>query len=145
MKGVLLPDHIPLNKYELTIVGMPRFTFTQIDGLEEELEAVDLPDRTAASGGNTKPLEFKASLPLHHQIEQIAMENWFLSSQDPVAIDYKKQGTMLYRSISGLIVKSFLIVGIFPFKRKTGDVEMSNEGELHVIEWTFKGDRIIVL
>lgn len=145
MKGVLLPDHMPLNKYVLTVAGLPPFTFTQIDGLEEELEAVDLPDRTTASGGNTKAIEFKASLPLHHLMEQSAMEGWFMESQDPVSPAYKKQGTLVLRSISGILVKSFIIVGMYPFKRKTGDLEMNNEGELHVVEWTFKGDMVISL
>lgn len=143
MKGVLQPDHIPLNKYELRIRDLPSITFITISGLEEELETTDLPDRTAASGGDTKPVEFTGTMPLHHLTEMQAMEEWFQDSQDPVAPNYKKTGTLVLTSITGLVRKTFLILGMFPCKRKTGDLEMANEGELHVVEWTFKGDDIL--
>ena len=32
MKGVLLPDHIPLNKYELRVRDLPPITFITISG-----------------------------------------------------------------------------------------------------------------
>lgn len=145
MKGVLNPDHIPLNNYELRIAMMPPLLFTTISGIEEELEAVDLPDRTAASGGHTKTIEFTATLPLHHILQVKAMERWYKDSQDPVSILYKKTGTLMTKSISGFLIKMFLLQGIFPCKMKTGDLDMNNEGELHVVEWTFKGDAILPL
>jgi hypothetical protein len=145
MKGVLQPDHIPLNKYELRVRDLPPITFITISGWEEELEDVDLPDRTAASGGNTKPIEFTATIPLHHVIEVQAMEAWFQMSQDPVSPNYKKTGTLVLSSISGLVRKTILLIGMFPCKRKTGDLEMANEGELHVVEWTFRGDDVIAI
>lgn len=142
MKGVLNSDHIPVNNYSLRVSGLPVFTFVSISGIEEELEAVDLPDRTAASGGHTKTFEFTASIPLHHRREQQAMERWFVDSQDPVAPDYKKNGTLVLTSISGMITASFLLEGIFPCNRKTADLEMGNEGEMHQVEWKFKGDQV---
>jgi hypothetical protein len=145
MKGVLQPDHIPLNNYQLRIQDLPTITFITIAGLEEELENVDLPDRTAASGGHTKTIEFTATMPLHHITEMTAMENWFSGSQDPVEQRYKKVGTLVLVSLTGLVRKSFLINGMFPCKRKTGDLDMANEGELHVVEWTFKADQVIAL
>jgi len=145
MKGVLNPDHIPLNNYALRVQGLPTFTFTAISGIEYELEAVDLPDRTAASGGHTKTIEFTASLPMHHTREIQAMEGWFADSQDPVAPNYKKNGTLIMTSISGMTVKSFLVAGIFPCNIKLPDVEMSNEGELQTIEYKFKGDSLTPL
>jgi len=143
MKGVLRPDHIPLNNYELRVRDLPPITFITIGGLEEELENVDLPDRTAASGGHTKPIEFTASMPLHHLTEMAAMEQWFMDSQEPVSPFYKKPGTLVLTSITNLIRKTFLIVGMFPTKRKTADLDMNNEGELHTVEWTFKADQVI--
>lgn len=139
MKGVLLADHIPVNNYELRIPGLPSLTFTSITGIEEELEAVDLPDRTAASGGHTKTIEFSANLPLHHVREQAAMERWYADSQDPVDPEYRKDGTLALKSISGMIIKRFLLAAIFPNKRKTMDLEMGDEGQMHVVEWNFKG------
>lgn len=144
MKGVIRPDHIPLNRYEMRVTGLPPLVWTTISGIEEELENVDLPDRTAASGGNTKTIEFEATLPLHHTVEQAAMEGWFADSQDNVAVDYKKNAMLIVSSLTGIVVKTLILSGIFPMKRKTGDLDMGNEGELHVVTWSFKGDQVIV-
>lgn len=142
MKQVLQPDHIPLNNYILRVVGLPDLQFVTIGGLEEELENVDLPDRTAASGGHTKTIEFEAALPLHHRLQQAAMETWYADSQEPVAIDYKKTAILTLPSLTNLVQARFTIIGMFPCKRKTGDLDMNNEGELHVVMWTFKADRV---
>jgi hypothetical protein len=143
VKGVLAPDHIPKNKYQLRILGFPPITFTAVGGLEEELETVDLPDRTAASGGNTKYVEFTARMPTHHVTERIALENWFAQCQDPVPPAYKKIGTLVKQSLSNIGSVSYMLHGLFICKRATQDLEMENEGELDEIEWTFKADRII--
>jgi hypothetical protein len=144
MKGIILPDHIPVNNYQMIVVGGPPIiTFTSIDGLEEELETVDLPDRTVASGGNTKSMEFTAQHPKHHTVEDAFLESWFLMSQDPVLPVYKKAATLLIQSISRLQTRTYNLIGLFPSKRKTADLEMNNEGELNVTEWTFKCDRLI--
>lgn len=142
MKGLILPDHIPLNRYQLLVVGGPPLIFTSIDGLEEELETVDLPDRTVASGGNTKSFEFVAMHPKHHTGEDDYLEEWFEQSQI-VLPTYKRAATLLVETISGIQVRSYNLIGLFPSKRKTPDLEMNNEGELFETEWTFKGDRII--
>ena len=143
MKGALQGDHIPLNKYQLIVLGMPELTFTEIGGLEEELETVDLPDRTVASGGQTKSVEFSASLPAHHLIQQAAMELWFKEAQDPVLSTYKKTGTLMLKSISGATLRTYSLLGLFVSKRATPDLEMANEGEMAVIEWTFKADQVL--
>ena len=52
MKGSIQADHIPVNKYEFLVVGIPGLVFTEISGLEQETESVVLPDRTTASGGD---------------------------------------------------------------------------------------------
>lgn len=142
MKGILLPDHIPVNNYELLVLGAPPIVFTSVDGLETELETVDLPDRTVASGGNEKPTEFTASHPKHHAVEDAYLEGWFKESQRAVPT-YKKAATLLVRSVSGLQVRSYNLIGLFPSKRKTPDLEMENEGEPFLTEWTFKADRVI--
>jgi hypothetical protein len=144
MKQVLLPDHIPVNNFDLVVVGGPPvIQFVTIDGLEEELDTVDLPDRTKASGGNTKPIEFTATHPKHHTIEDAFLELWFAEGQDPVLPTYKKAAALLVTSISSLNVRSFNLVGLFPSKRKTADLDMANEGELNVNEWTFMADLVI--
>ena len=145
LKGTILPDHIPVNNYELLVLGIVPLTFTEISGLEEELETTQLPDRTVASGGNTLPVEFTAMQPMHHLIEVGAMEVWFRESQDPVLPTYKKAATILVKSISGLQTRSYALTGVFPKKRKTPDLEMANEGEAAMIEWTFSADKVLPL
>lgn len=142
MKQVLLPDHIPVNNFELIVVGAPPLKFITIDGLEEELDTVDLPDRTKASGGATKAIEFTATHPKHHAVEDAFLEAWYVEARLALPT-YKKPGTLLIRSISSLQIRTFSVIGLFPMKRKTADLDMGNEGELNVNEWTFAGDLVI--
>lgn len=143
MKGVLLPDHIPVNNAELIIQGMPRLLFTKMSGIEEEIDKADLPDRTAASGGHSKAFEFTASQPIHHRVELAAMTQWWRDCQEPVAPNYKKNGTLVYYSISTRLRHTAQIIGVWVFKRKYSDYDMSNAGDLHEQEWTFSGDMVI--
>lgn len=143
MKGTLDSDHIPLNKYSLRVLGLFELTPTEIGGMEDELETVELPDRTRASAGHRGPTEITMMLPAHHTVEQAAVELWFRESQDPVAPTYKKSATLIMQSLSGESDRSFTLVGMFPTKRATPDLEMANEGELANIEWTFSVDDVI--
>ena len=140
MKGVIKEDHIPINKYEIIVAGMPPLLFTEILGLEKELQTTDLPDRTTASGGNTGPVEFTAKQPMHHTVEVAAMELWLQEGQDPVTPTYKKAGTLIRKSLTGNVVNTTTIIGLYVSKKKEPDLEMANEGEMAAIEWTFKAD-----
>lgn len=143
LKGTIKPDHINVNKYQFAVVGILPLIFTKISGLEEELDVVNLPDRTRASGGNSQPIEFTAMQPAHHTGEVAAMEVWFLEGHDPVLPTYKKPVTLSILSGSGGIVRSYTVLGVWPSKRKTPDLDMSNEGEMAEIEWTFQADSVI--
>lgn len=144
MKMVLLPDHIPVNNFDLVVVGGPPvIQFITFDGLEEELDTVDLPDRTKASGGSTKAIETTATHPKHHAVEDAFLEAWFLEARI-VSPLYKKAASLIVSSISGLQIRSYNLIGMFPNKRKTADLDIGNEGELNVTEWTFAIDMSIV-
>lgn len=143
MKGAILPDHIGVNKFQLLINGVAPLTITEATGLEDELQTTELPDRTRASGGNRGPSEVEIKIPMHHLIEQAAMELWFKESQDPVAPTYKKNATLLHFSISGLVIRSYSLIGVFPSKRVNPDLEMGNEGELALVTWTLSVDDVI--
>lgn len=148
MKGVILEDHIPLNKFILSVSGIGvDLIFTTVSGIEEELDSVEMPDRTVATGGRTKPVEFTAMLPLHHETEQAAMEEWFAQThgdgrEPSVNLDYKRTGTLRLPSISGIIQVSFVLDELFPCKRGLPDFEMESEGEMAQVEWTFKASDI---
>lgn len=145
LKGRIQPNHIPKNSFELQINGLAKtIFFTEIGEIPEELDVVDLPDRTTASGGgNTKATEFTGMQPSHHDVEVQIMESWFQEAQDPVAATYKKTGTLLQKAIDGTIVRTYTLQGIFPKRRSIGEMSIENEGELQVIEWTFSVDDVI--
>lgn len=143
MKGTILPDHMATNKYQLLVLGLPPLTPTEVSGIEDELETTKLPDRTVASGGNRNATEVEISLPMHHTVEQAAMELWFKESQDPVAPSYKKAATLIHKSISGAVTKTYSLIAVFPKKRALPDLEMENEGELAVVKWTLSIDDVL--
>lgn len=143
LKATLKPDHIPVNKYTLSIVGIIPLTFTSISGLEEEIDTVELPDRTKATGGNTKPVEITLNAPLHHTAENVALEAWYREAQDPVTSTYKKVATLTLQSGTGAIRRTFTLLGCWLSKRKTPDLEMENEGDMAVVEWTMQIDQVV--
>ena len=61
IKGAIQSGHAPRNKYRLIMVGLPPLTPTRVSGLESDTEAVELPDRTTASGGNEGIITFVLS------------------------------------------------------------------------------------
>jgi hypothetical protein len=145
VKGEILPDHIAVNKYTFQIVGLIPVTALEVSGIEDELETTELPDRTVASGGFRKATEFSAKVPLHHTLEQAALEKWFRDSQDPIAPDYKKAVTLTHESLSGKTARTFSLAGVFPKKRALPDLEAKNEGEIALVEWTFSADDVLPL
>lgn len=141
LKGLIQPGHIPVNKYQLIFPGMPPLTVVKIGGLEEELEVAEMPDRTVHSNGQTKASEFTMELMMHHEIEQLAMEAWYAMSKDPVLPGYKKDGTLIHLSVSTTGVPSvFALSGVFPKKRKLPDLDMGNDSDAAVVEWTMSVD-----
>jgi hypothetical protein len=140
MKMVLLPDHIPVNNFNLIVVGgPPLLQFITIDGFDWELDTVDLPDRTKASGGATKAIEFTATHPKHHVVEDVFLQAWFQEAQLGLPT-YKKAASLVNTSISRLQVRTWNLIGLFPMKQKTADLDIANEGEMNVTEWTFVAD-----
>lgn len=145
IKAVLQPDHIQVNKYTLMVAGMPPLTFTAISGIEEELDVNEMPDRTIATGGRTKPVEFDVTQPEHHLIERLAMEAWFSECKDPVSPLHKKVGTLLQFSQTDLVQVGYMLIGLFPSKRALPDLEMENEGEMGSLVWTMRADELLLV
>lgn len=142
MKGAISGNHIPVNHWELLITGMPPLTIIEQSGVEDELEKIKLPDRTVASGGNRGPVEVDVTMPMHHTVEQVAMEAWYKSSQDPILPTYKLAGTLIHYNVGGEAGRVFGLFGIFPFKRTTSDLEMGNEGEMATVVWSLSIDNV---
>lgn len=144
MKGSILPNHIPVNKYQFIVPGLPPLTPTTFSGIEEEIQTIDLPDRTKASGGNTASSEATMMIPMHHSIEIAAMEAWFREGQDPVTPTYKKPATLIMESV-GLIgpTRAYDLIGVWVCKRKLPDLEMKNDGDMAEAEYTLYIDQVL--
>jgi len=143
LKGTIEADHIPKHKYQLVVVGLPTLDLTYVSGIEDTLDVVDLPDRTKASGGRRGPVEMTVRLPLHHTVQQAAMEAWYREGQDPVLPTYKKPATLIWESLTGTRVRSFSFPDLFVGKRVTPEGEMSNEGEMTETEWMLHASDIL--
>jgi|SRR5690606_2416877 len=145
MKGEIQPDHMPANKFTLQVVGLVDLRVQEVSGLEDEIQVVDLPDRTVASGGVRNATEFDIMIPMHHTPEMAAMEAWFRESQDPVSPTYKKPCTLIHHSISGAADRSYTLLGVFPKKRTLPDLDKADEGEMTLCTWTLSVDDIVPL
>jgi len=145
LKGRIKADHIPLNKYALTVVGLPEITFLRVSGLESGIEMVELPDRTRASGGQVGTSELTVSIPSHHSTDVLAMELWFKESQDPITATYKKPAILTQFSGTGAITRTWQLSGCWNGGRAIAEVAFENAGELATIEYTLHVDEIIPL
>jgi len=56
---------------------------------------------------------------------------------------YKKVGTLIHLSISGNVLRTYSMTGIFPSKRALPELDMKNEGEMAEVEWTFQADNML--
>lgn len=142
LKGAVQPGHVPVNNFELIIAGLPPIFFTQISGLTDETESINLPDRTVASGGNSLPLEFTAMSFEHHTVERAALLLWQAEGVDPVSKTYKKAGNLIQRNIHGDIVSTRTLTGLWIKSSQTSDLDIANEGEPSMLEWTFSADSV---
>lgn len=144
MKGDIQEAHIPVNKFQLLVAGLPPLTPITIGALEEELDVVELPDRTKASGGETRSVETDVAIPAHHHVEIAAMEAWYAECQDPVTPTYKKVATLLQESnVTGQVPRTFTMLGVFITKRMTADLDRNNEGEMLNYTYTLSIDRLL--
>lgn len=141
IKGTMQPDILQVHKFQLIVTGLPiPFTLTSLSGIEDELDVAELPDRTNASGGRRKQIEFEIGIPAHHALEITQMEAWFQECQDPVSPLHKKPASVIIYSQSNLKYGTIALWGLFPSKRAMPDLELDNDGEMAVITYTMKAD-----
>jgi len=144
-KASLEPDHLPVSRFDLLVVGLAvPIHFVTLSGIEEEGEVVELPDRTKATGGRTRAVEFTASIPLHHTAEYLALEQWYAAAHDKVSPDYKRAATLLIWNLSQGLPRSFLLEGVWISRRALPDLDANNDGEMAVVEYTFQADNIAI-
>lgn len=144
IKNVIQELRIPVNKFQLTVQpGVGLLTLVSTTGLEEELDAAELPDRTMRSGGRSKPLEFDMVQPMHHAIEVLSMETWFRLCKMSLP-GYLKTGILIHQNESNIPTKRFTLPNLWIKKRAHSDLELENAGDMATITWTIQTDQILV-
>jgi hypothetical protein len=145
IKGVLDGNRVQVNKFQLFIAGvsLPP-VFTRISGLEVELDAIDLPDRTTRSGGREKPLEFEVDQPMHHTVELLSMEAWWLMCANTVP-GYIRVGALVMYDEYGFARKTGTLTGMWISKRSHSDLDLDNDGDMAIITWTIKADDLVFI
>ncbi len=143
IKGVVNPNHTPINNFKLIVVGLPPILFTKISGLEEETDKVKMPDRTLVSGGNVNHTEFTALSFEHHTVEHAAMKLWQKQGQDPVDPLYKKVGTLIKYGIDGKVASTRTLMGLWVTKSKEADLDLEDEGKPAMTEWSLSADKVL--
>lgn len=142
IKNVIAADELALNKFKFLVSGIIPVFFTEVRGLETEMENATLPDQTTVSGGRKKVSTFTAKMPAHHLIEVRALEEWLKQSEDPVDPGYKKPATLLFLSKTGSKLKAWNIKGCWCSKEKLPDADLKDEGNMAEVEFTFMADDV---
>jgi hypothetical protein len=140
--GNISPDHMPLNKYELLIVGMPKITFITVGSFTDATTEATLPDGTVASGGKSAPIEFNVTVPRHHLVDVALMDNWKKQGRDPIDKNYKKTGTLISYSGTGAVFKSEQLRGLWVRDKTTPEFDMGNDGEMAVNTYVMRADGV---
>jgi hypothetical protein len=145
IKGVIKENRVQTNKFTALIQpGVGQVLFTAMSGLEEELDAVELPDRTMRSGGRKKTIEFDATQPMHHDIEVLSMEAWYRECQDPVSPLHLKIMTLILWDQQGLPRRRVTLFNVWVKKRVHSDLELEGDGEMGTITWTLQADELMM-
>jgi len=140
---VIEQNHMPINKYQLLVTGFIPITFTKVSGFDREIDMIDLPDRTRASGGVERAVEFTAELPKHHLLEKAAIEAWYGMSKN--GSNYKYTANLIGYRLNGEVGSTIMFNNLWVQKIKEPDLDMANEGEMAVIEITFQADEAIII
>jgi hypothetical protein len=143
IKNVVQPNRVQVNKYQLIVQpGVGSVLLVSIGGLEEELDKVDLPDRTSRSGGREKQGETEIVQPMHHDLEVLAVETWYRMCKNTLPL-YLKLGILMIFDEWGSPRKRYTLPNCWLSKRKHADLELDNDGEMATITWTMNYDQII--
>lgn len=145
IKGILQVDHVPVNKFELSMQDMIPITVIKVSGIEEDTPSVILPDHTVHTGGRSEPVEFEIETPMHHKLERLAMEVWKEEAEEPVSPTAKKTGTLTMMSQTNNQLISYMIEGALCLKRTLPELDLNNVGDMAIITWTIKADELVAL
>lgn len=142
-KGALSAGYIPVNKFSLSVADVADLKVVEVSGIEQELETVELPDKTVVTSGRLGVTEFTIKMPAHESTAMDAMDTWWKMCYGTNATSgYKKDATLLLLDTYGGTKSSWTISGMFPTKRALPELNAASEGEMAMAEWTFKADDV---
>lgn len=142
LRGTIKNNHVPLNSFELIVAGMPQVTVVTTDDIEQMITAVTMPDGTIRSGGKTEPVEFTISVPMHHDVEQAALEAWKKLAEGPVSSSYLKAGSLVFYKNDGT-PKSYSFTNMWLSGRTIPGADMGNEGDMAAVTFMVKADYVL--
>jgi len=142
LRGTIKNNHVPLNSFELIVAGMPQITVVTTDDIEQMITAVTMPDGTIRSGGKTEPVEFTISVPMHHDVEQAALEAWKKLAEGPVSSSYLKAGSLVFYKNDGT-PKSYSFTNMWLSGRTIPGADMGNEGDMAAVTFMVKADYVL--
>jgi hypothetical protein len=115
----------------------------EVSGIEQELETVELPDKTVVTSGRLGVTEFTIKMPAHESTAMAAMDAWWkLCYGTNTTLGYKKDATLTLLDTYGDSKSTWAISGLFPTKRSLPELNAASEGEMAMAEWTFKADDV---
>ena len=141
--GTIQPDHMPVNKFELIVLGLPKIVFTTVGSFTDATTEAELPDGTVASGGKSSPVEIPVTVPRHHLVSIMAMDNWKQQGKDPIDPGYKKTGTLITYSGTGDVFKTEQLIGVWARDKATPDLDMDNDGDMAENSYVLRADQVI--
>lgn len=144
VQGTIQKDIITGNNYVFMADGIA-LVITNIGSIEETVTKVELPDGSVASGGQTEPVEFTISVPMHHDLEYTYMELWYKASKGPlIPPSAYKTTSIVMKSASQAKQRSMTVLGSFVSGRSSPELDMEGGGsEFLQVEYTISADNII--
>lgn len=142
LKGKIQENPYPVNKFRLLVTGLPEVTLVTSDEIEETLTIVTMPDRTKRSGGQTDPIEFSGTIPAHHEVERLALDQWYNQAKDPVTPGYRKAGSIVFERADGARILPFEFTNLWISGRTVPAGDMANDGDPALITYKFQADEI---
>lgn len=138
MKGEVLPDPAVINKFLFEVVGLPPFYARKAGPFTKELGKADAPDTTVHSSGRAMPGELTLETPMHHDIELVALDAWFLTCEYGVP-SYKRAAVVTIMAANNIPRRVFMLTGLWITKKEVPELDRTSD-DLAFVTWTCSYD-----
>ena len=142
IRGKIPPFPIIGAHFRLSFEGMEDILFTEVNGVEQEIEVVEAPDRTAHSSGIGKHVKLTVKIPGHARASKDAMHGWHEECLGPVSDNYKKTGTLQYYNNQLQPVEEYYVEGAWVCKFMEDQAQMEESSKIHQTEFEIEVDKL---